>query len=282
MTANETQNGVQPNGALNNIANNTTAEASKPVTSIQLAGKVIAITGANRGIGLGIANSCLDNGAAHVYSIDIGETGDDFAAVSKRFPGKLHALKADVTNEDNVTTAVDQIIEEAGAIHGMVCNAGRTKHKPALDFTKEEIDALWSINLYGSFYCARVAARAFIKLGVKGSIVFTASMASYRPNKRVPSAPYGASKAGVRNMTHTLAMEWAQYNIRVNSVSPGLVNTAMTYWVPQQPDWEQQLKYYGGMPRLAEVEELGGAYVYLLSDAASYTVSRCCWKKTFF
>lgn len=74
-------------------------------------------------------------------------------------------------------------------------------------------------------------------------------------------------------MTHTLAMEWAQHGIRVNSVSPGLVNTAMTYWVPQQPDWEQQLKYYGGFPRLAEVQELGGAYVYLLSDAASYTTS---------
>jgi NAD(P)-dependent dehydrogenase (short-subunit alcohol dehydrogenase family) len=68
-------------------------------------------------------------------------------------------------------------------------------------------------------------------------------------------------------------MEWAQYGIRVNSVSPGLVNTAMTYWVPQQPDWEQQLKYYGGFPRLAEVQELGGAYVYLLSEAASYTTS---------
>jgi hypothetical protein len=68
-------------------------------------------------------------------------------------------------------------------------------------------------------------------------------------------------------------MEWAQYGIRVNSVSPGLVKTAMTYWVPQQPDWEQQLKYYGGFPRLAEVQELGGAYVYLLSDAASYTTS---------
>lgn len=89
----------------------------------------------------------------------------------------------------------------------------------------------------------------------------------------MPSAPYGASKAGVRNMTHTLAMEWAKYGIRVNSVSPGLVETAMTYWVPQQPDWEQQLKYYGGMPRLAQVQELGGAYVYLLSDAASYTTS---------
>lgn len=74
-------------------------------------------------------------------------------------------------------------------------------------------------------------------------------------------------------MTHTLAMEWAPHGIRVNSVSPGLVNTAMTYWVPQQEDWEQQLKYYGGFPRLAEVQELGGAYVYLLSEAASYTTS---------
>src|SRR6201989_1203303 len=67
-------------------------------------------------------------------------------------------------------------------------------------------------------------------------------------------------------MAHTLAMEWAQYGIRVNSVSPGLVKTAMTYWVPQQPDWEQQLKYYGGIPRLAEVGELGGVYVNLFTD----------------
>jgi hypothetical protein len=68
-------------------------------------------------------------------------------------------------------------------------------------------------------------------------------------------------------------MEWAEYGIRVNSVSPGLVKTAMTYWVEQQPDWQEQLKYYRGIPRLAEVEELGGAYVYLLSDAAAYTTS---------
>ncbi|KAK4555833.1 hypothetical protein LTR86_007053 [Recurvomyces mirabilis] len=257
------------------VASNGTSNgtAIAPQTKIALSGKVIAITGANRGIGLGIANSCLSNGADQVFSIDVGETGDDFAAVQKLYPSRLHAIKADVTKEETITAAVDQIIEQAGGLHGVVANAGRTKHKPALDFTTEEIDQLWSINLYGSFYTARAAARAFIKQNVKGSIVFTASMASYRPNKRVPSAPYGASKAGVRNMTHTLAMEWAQYNIRVNSVSPGLVNTAMTYWVPQQPDWEQQLKYYGGMPRLAEVEELGGAYVYLLSDAASYTTS---------
>lgn len=202
-------------------ANPSTDTTTRPQTNINLNDKVIAITGANRGIGLGVAGSCLSNGAAHVFSIDIGEAGEDFQALQNQYPGRLHALKADVTSEASATAAVDSIIEQVGVIHGMVVNAGRTKHKAALDFTTEEIEQLWSINLFGSFYCARVAARAFIKLGVKGSVVFTASMASYRPNKRVPSAPYGASKAGVRNMTHTLAMEWAKYNIRVNSVSPG-------------------------------------------------------------
>ncbi|KAK7902426.1 hypothetical protein LTR67_002071 [Exophiala xenobiotica] len=242
-------------------------------TQVTLSGKVIAITGANRGIGLGIAECCLVNGAAKIYSIDLAEPGEEFHAVSKRFAGRLFAVQANVTKEESVTQAVDQIVAEAGALHGMVVNAGRTNHKAALDFTQEEIETLFNVNLFGAFYCARVAARQFIKQNIKGAVVFTASMASYRPNKRVPSAPYGASKAGVRNMTHTLAMEWAKYGIRVNSVSPGLVKTAMTYWVPQQPDWEQQLKYYGGIPRLAEVQELGGAYVYLLSDAASYTTS---------
>ena len=106
--------------------------------------------------------------------------------LSKKYPDQLFALQADVTKEESIQAAVDQVLEKAGALHGMVCNAGRTKHKPALDFTTEEIDQLWGVNLYGSFYSARCAARAFIKQGVKGSIVFTASMASYRPNKVSP------------------------------------------------------------------------------------------------
>lgn len=87
------------------------------------------------------------NGAARIYSIDIGETGDDFAALSKRFPGQLFALQADVTKEASISTAVDKIVEEAGALHGMVVNAGRTNHKSALDFTTEEIESLFSVNV---------------------------------------------------------------------------------------------------------------------------------------
>lgn len=153
----------------------------------------VLVTGANRGIGLGVAECCLSNGADKVYSIDIGETGDDFAAISQKYPGKLFAVSANVTEEETITNAVDKIIEEAGALHGMVVNAGRTHHKAALDFTKEDIETLFNVNLFGAFYTARAAARAFIKQGIKGSVVFTASMASYRPNK-VRVCPFPLSR----------------------------------------------------------------------------------------
>ncbi|KAH7367109.1 sorbose reductase sou1 [Plectosphaerella cucumerina] len=238
---------------------------------ISLKDKVIAITGANQGIGLGIAEVCLANDAAAVYSLDISEPGEHFAELSKRFPGKLAFQHCDVTTIDSVQGALDAIVAEKGRFDGMVANAGATKHQPALDFTPEEFDKLFKLNVVGSWNCATAAARTFIKLGSKGSIVFTASMTSYRPNRAAPSAPYGATKGAIRNFTHTLAMEWAQHGIRVNSISPGFVKTALTYYVETSPDWDTKMKYYGGMPRLALPQELGGAYVYLLSEQATYT-----------
>lgn len=105
------------------------------------------VTGANRGIGLGIAECCLANGAEKIYSIDYATCGDEFATLSKVYPGKLFALSADVTKEASIQEAVDKIIEESGALHGMVVNAGRTNHKSALDFTTEEIEGLFAVNV---------------------------------------------------------------------------------------------------------------------------------------
>lgn len=130
----------------------TTDRTQWSQTNITLSSKVIAITGANRGIGLGIVESCLVNDAARVYSLDIGDTADEFHGLSQRFPGKLFAIHTDVTQESSIATAVDKIIDEADVLHGMVVNAGRTKHKPGLEFTDEEIEALFSVNLFGSFY----------------------------------------------------------------------------------------------------------------------------------
>lgn len=275
------QHGGQANGHLNGCTTDMDSNAAVPNLStlpppdmdwqITLRDKVIAITGANRGIGLGIAEVCLANRAKVVYSLDLSEPSQDFADLAKKNPGRFKYKQMDVTKEESVNKVLDEIVEEEGAIHGMVCNAGMTKHQPALDFTMEQVEQIFRLNVFGAWACATASARKFISLGIKGSIVFTASMTSYRPNRAAPSAPYGGTKAAVRNMTHTLAMEWAQYGIRVNSVSPGFVKTAMTYYVERAPDWDIKMQYYGGMPRLAVPQELGGAYTYLLSDQASYT-----------
>ncbi|KAL3454908.1 hypothetical protein BJX64DRAFT_282434 [Aspergillus heterothallicus] len=261
--------------------NGTTNGASSQVLStlpapdhnwqVTLSGKVIAITGANQGIGLGLAEVCLANNAAHVYSLDISEPGEPFAELATKNPKKFSYIQTDVTSEESVTAALNRIVAEQGRFDGMIANAGATKHQPALDFTMDQVKRLFELNVFGAWTCATAAARTMIKLGTKGSIVFTASMTSYRPNRAAPSAPYGGTKAAVRNMTHTLAMEWAQHGIRVNSISPGFVKTALTYYVETSPDWDTKMKYYGGMPRLALPQELGGAYVYLLSDTATYT-----------
>lgn len=238
---------------------------------ISLKGKVVAITGANRGIGLGLATVCLANDAAEVYSLDLFEPGEEFQALQKANPKRFHYLHCDVTSEESVTQVIDQIVTRSGRIDGMIANAGMTKHQPALNFDRAQLEQLFNLNVYGAYFCATAAAKKFIELGIKGSIVFTASMTSYRPNRAAPSAPYGGTKGAVRNMAHTLAMEWAQHGIRVNSISPGFVRTQMTYFVDKAADWNLKMQYYGGMPRLADPRELGGAYVYLLSDSASYT-----------
>ncbi|KAL8783251.1 MAG: hypothetical protein Q9213_004763 [Squamulea squamosa] len=239
---------------------------------VSLEGKVIAITGANQGIGLGIAEVCLANSAKTVYSLDNNDPGDDFADLRLRYSHiALRYLSTDVTEKETVERAIEEIYRQEGRLDGFVANAGVTKHQPALDFSEEQLHQIFELNVFGTYYCATSMAQKWIHDQTPGSIVFTASMTSYRPNRAAPSAPYGGTKAAIRNMAHTLAMEWAPHGIRVNSVSPGFVRTQMTTYMEGSPDWDLKMKYYGGMPRLAKPQELGGAYVYLLSDAATYT-----------
>jgi NAD(P)-dependent dehydrogenase (short-subunit alcohol dehydrogenase family) len=116
------------------------------------------VTGANRGIGLGVAECCLINGATKVYSIDLAAPGEEYVAIEKAYPGRLGAVQANVADEQSITAAMDKIIEESGALHGVVANAGRTNHKAALDFTKEEVEALFNVNV-SSFRQAVVSCR---------------------------------------------------------------------------------------------------------------------------
>lgn len=161
---------------------------------ISLREKVVAITGANRGIGLGIAEVCLANQAKFVFSLDMMEPGEDFAALQKRY-SNFQYIQTDVTSEESIENAVNKVVEQTGRIDGLVANAGMTKHQPALKFDRAELDKLFNLNVYGAYFCAQIVTRKFIELGIKGSIVMTSSMTSYRPNRAAPSAPYGATKA---------------------------------------------------------------------------------------
>jgi NAD(P)-dependent dehydrogenase (short-subunit alcohol dehydrogenase family) len=275
-----TPSAIAPQTAPSDHANNTPAGVPPYLSTqpgddfdwkITLKNKVVAITGANRGIGLGLATVCLANDAAEIYSLDLFEPGEEFQALQKAHPKRVHYLHCDVTSEADVTKTIDLIVAQSGRIDGMIANAGMTKHQPALNFDQPQLEQMFNLNVFGAYYCATAAAKKFIELGIKGSIIFTASMTSYRPNRAGPSAPYGGTKAACRNMAHTLAMEWAKHGIRVNSISPGFVRTQMTYKIERAEDWHLKMQYYGGMPRLADPRELGGAYVYLLSDSASYT-----------
>ena len=170
------ENGGQANGPTNVDAGAvmpkvTTQPPADMNWQITLKDKVVAITGANRGIGLGIAEVCLANSARVVYSLDLMEPSEEFDALSKHNPGRFKYLQMDVTNEESVQTAIDGIVEAEGAIHGMICNAGMTKHQPALNFSMEQLEQLFKLNVFGAYSCATKAAKKFIELGIKGSIV---------------------------------------------------------------------------------------------------------------
>jgi len=180
VTANGT---TTANGAsttlLNGQANGTSVQDAPVISTlpaadfnwkITLENKIIAITGANRGIGLGLAEVCLANSAAQIFSLDYMEPGEEFFALQKKNPGKVHYIQTDVTKEESVENAINAVVEQAGSIHGMIANAGMTRHQPALQFDRAQIEQLFNLNVYGAFFCAQIAARKFIELGVKGAV----------------------------------------------------------------------------------------------------------------
>lgn len=242
---------------------------------ITLNGQVIAITGGNRGIGLAIGQSCLANGAVAVYSLDISEPDDGFIELQQLYAAngnrRLNYIKCDVTSESDVSRAVDQIVTECGRVDGLVVNAGISRHQPALDTDKAFLQTMFDINVFAGYACAIAVAKKFVELQIKGSIVFTASMVGYRPNRASSCSVYGTTKGAVQTMARNLALEWVSHGIRVNSVSPGLVHTGMAATFNKISSWNERLMSFGGMQRMAEPNELGGAYVYLLSSSASYT-----------
>ena len=232
-----------------------------------LKGKIAIVTGGGRGIGQVIACGLAKAGAKVVI---ISRSGaEESVKMIEEDGGKAYDLKADVTDEAQVDHALQTILDRSGSIDILFNNAGICMHQSTLEATIEEFRQVVDVNLTGEFIMARAVGRIMIERGIKGSIINMASMSGTIVNIPQWQCSYNASKAAVIHMTKSLAVEWADYGIRVNSLSPGYIATPMAVDVPKElkDAWLPLMPLH----RMGTPEELIPAILYLASDASGYT-----------
>lgn len=241
----------------------------KTLDLFSLKGKKGFITGAARGIGKCLAEAFTEMGASiAIVDIDIKEAEKTAGELTDRYSAHTTAIRCDVTDAEDVKRMMETFIKEYDTIDFAINNAGIANTYPAEEISSKDFKKVVDINLNGVFLTAQAAARQMIKEGKAGSIVNTASMSAHIINTPQTIANYCASKGGVLLLTKALAVEWAQYNIRVNCVSPGYMATELVAEMKNMHEgWISKIP----AGRLGVPEDLVGAYLYLLSDAARYT-----------
>ncbi len=231
-----------------------------------LSGKVALVTGANTGIGQGIAVALAQAGAdiAAVDIVPLDETRGLVEAAGRKF----HAIKADLTSIAPVPGLVEEAVGTFGRLDILVNNAGLIRRADAVDFTEADWDLVMNINVKTVFFLCQAFGRYAIGEGRKGKIINIASMLSFQGGIRVPS--YTASKSGVAGITKLLACEWASKGINVNALAPGYVATNNT--AALRADEQRSAEILGRIPagRWSVPSDLGGPAVFLASDASDY------------
>jgi 3-oxoacyl-[acyl-carrier protein] reductase len=232
---------------------------------LELIGKVALITGAAQGIGKAVALLLAQNGADLVVSDINLEKAEETAKEMESMGRKAMAIKVDVANYTDVDRMIQAVMERFGHIDILVNNAGIARDKLILRMTEEDWDAVLNINLKGTFNCTKAVIKHMAKQR-SGKIVNIASVVGEMGN--AGQANYAASKAGVIGFTKTIAREFAQRGINVNTISPGYIQTPMTDGLSEKV--KEELKRLIPMERLGQPEDVAYAVLFLVSEASSY------------
>lgn len=246
-------------------------KGSELMELFSLKGRVVVVTGASgpRGMGIEAARGCAEMGADIAITYASRESGAEKNAkeLAEKYGVKVKHYKCQVEKYESVEKLVADVIKEFGKIDAFIANAGRTADSGVLDGSVEKWEEVIATDLNGSFNCAKAVGHHFKQRGT-GSLVITASMSGHIANYPQEQTSYNTAKAGCIHMARSLANEWRDF-ARVNSISPGYIDTGLSDFVDK--DTQNLWKSMIPMGRNGDAKELKGAYVYLVSDASSYT-----------
>ncbi|WP_018664643.1 SDR family oxidoreductase [Heyndrickxia acidiproducens] len=241
------------------------------IEKMRLDGKKIFVTGGARGIGKSVATAFAEAGAdLAIVDLDIKEAEKTAKELEEKHLIKALAVQADVTKPEDVNAMISKVLDTFGRIDVAFCNAGICLNVPAEEMTFEQWKKVIDVNLTGIFLTAQAAGKIMIKQG-GGSIINTASMSGHIVNVPQPQCSYNASKAGVIQLTKSLAVEWAEKNVRVNCISPGYMGTELTLNSPSLKPLIEQWNNMAPLHRMGKPEELQSICVYLAGDTSTFT-----------
>jgi 2-deoxy-D-gluconate 3-dehydrogenase len=235
-----------------------------------LVDQVAIVTGGGRGLGKWIALGLAQAGADVVCASRTLSECEEVAESIRTLGRRSLAIRIDVAIPSDCQRLVATTIEEFGKLDILVNNAGGGKAKSTLDVTEDEFDQIVATNFKGTFFCSQAAARAMIYNG-GGRIINIGSTAGHliRP-ATPPQAAYSAAKSAVSGLTRALAYEWADKEIRVNCVAPGLFATPATSFILSSPDWVAEFMQTTPLGRVGQGPDIVGAVLFLASEQSRF------------
>ncbi|KAJ9362587.1 hypothetical protein DTO027B9_264 [Paecilomyces variotii] len=232
----------------------------------KMTGKVVVVTGAAEGIGYAVAEAMAEaNGAVALWYNSNDVAIQKAEALAKTHGVKTAAYKVNVSDHEEVQKTISDVLREFGRIDVFIANAGAAISKPILEQTLDEYKKQMSVNVDGVVYCAKYAGEVFKRQGT-GNFIITSSMSAHIVNVPVDQPVYNGSKAFVTHFGKCLAREWREF-ARVNIVSPGFFETKMG----ASPRVINEAYRMSSLGRQGHVKEIKGLYLYLASDASTYT-----------
>ncbi|MGQ9674121.1 MAG: 3-oxoacyl-ACP reductase FabG [Chloroflexota bacterium] len=225
--------------------------------------KVAIVTGSARGIGAAISLRLAEEGA----NVAVCDVSDDVDAVAEKISAtgrKALAMRTDVSDRGQVQSMVDEVVKQWGQIDILVNNAGINRDASIKNMTEAQWDAVIAVNLKGAFNCIQ-AVLPYMSQRKYGKII---SLSSRAAMGNFGQANYSASKAGIMGLTRTAALELARFNVNVNAIAPGYIDTEMTRGVPD--DVRERVIKAIPLQRVGDPRDVANLVLFLASDEASY------------